>query len=191
MSGGGKSGSDGQTLTYSVASGGSVSMTFTSTSTAGSAAISSYVWKSNGTQICGNSSSCTYPFSTPSNTITLTVTDSNNNSSTATGQVNVSVQTGPTAHFNMSGGGKSGTDGQTLSYIVASGGSVSMTFTSTSTAGSAAISSYVWKSNGTQICGNSSSCTYPFGTPSNTITLTVTDSNNNSSTATGQVNITH
>ena len=119
------------------------------------------------------------------------MTDSNSNSSTATGQVNITHPTGPTAHFSMSGGGQNGSDAQTLTYSVASGGSVSMTFTSTSTAGSAAISSYVWKSNGTQICGNSSNCTYPFSTPSNTITLTVTDSNNNSSTATGQVNITH
>jgi len=182
MSGGGKSGNDGQTLSYTVAVNGSVSMTFTSTSTQGSAAITSYVWKSNGTQICTNSSTCTYPFSTPSNTITLTVDGQQQQPSTATGQVNVATQTGPTAHFGMSGGGKSGNDGQTLSYTVAVNGSVSMTFTSTSTQGSAAITSYVWKSNGTQICTNSSTCTYPFSTPSNTITLTVTDSNNNPST---------
>jgi len=73
-------------------------MTFTSTSTQGSAAITSYVWASNGTPICGNSSTCTAPFGTPSNTITLTVTDSNSNTSTATGQVNITHPTGPTAH---------------------------------------------------------------------------------------------
>jgi len=101
MSGGGKSGSDGQTLTYSLPVNGSVSMTFTSTSTQGSAAITTYAWKSNGTQICSNSSTCTAPFGTPSNTITLTVTDSNSNTSTATGQVNITHPTGPTAHFSM------------------------------------------------------------------------------------------
>jgi len=190
MSGGGKSGADGQTLTYSVPVNGNVNMTFTSTSTQGSAAITSYVWKSNGTQICSNSSTCNYTFGTPSNTITLTVTDSNGLSSTATGQVNLTFQSGPTAHFNMSGGGKSGADGQTLTYSVPVNGNVNMTFTSTSTQGSAAITSYVWKSNGTQICSNSSTCNYTFGTPSNTITLTVTDSNGLSSTATGQVNLT-
>jgi len=116
MSGGGQSGSDGQTLTYSLPVNGSVSMTFTSTSTQGSAAITTYVWASNGTPICSNSSTCTAPFGTPSNTITLTVTDSNSNTSTATGQVNITHPTGPTAHFSMSGGGQSGSDGQTLTY---------------------------------------------------------------------------
>ena len=191
MSGGGQSGTDGQTLSYTVPVNGSVSMTFTSTSAQGSAAITSYVWKSNGTPICGNSSTCTAPFGTPSNTITLTVTDSNSNTSTATGQVNITHPTGPTAHFSMSGGGQSGSDGQTLTYSLPVNGSVSMTFTSTSTQGSAAITTYAWKSNGTGICNNSSTCTFPFGTPSNTITLTVTDSNSLTSTATGQVNITH
>ncbi|MCX6593135.1 MAG: hypothetical protein NTZ56_16585 [Acidobacteria bacterium] len=191
MSAQNKTASDGGTLSLSVPVNGNVDVTFGSTSTQGDAAISTYAWKSNGTTICTNSSTCTFPFSTPSNTITLTVTDSNNLSSTATGQVNVATQSGPTAHFNMSGGGRSGTDGQTLSYTVALNSSVSMTFSSTSTQGSAAISSYVWKSNGTTICNNSSTCTFPFSTPSNTITLTVTDSNNLSSTATGQVNVTH
>jgi len=65
-----------------------------------------------------------------------------------------------------------------------------MAFTNTSTHGSAPITSTVWKSNGTQIC-STATCTYPFGTPSNTITLTVTDSNGSTTTATGQVNITH
>ncbi len=191
MSGGGQSGNDGQTLTYSVPVNGNVSMTFTSTSTQGSAAISTYAWKSNGTSICSNSSSCTASFGTPSNSITLTVTDSNSLTSTATGQVNITHPSGPTAHFSMSGGGQSGNDGQTLTYKLPVNGSVSMTFTSTSTQGSAAITTYAWKSNGTSICSNSSSCTFPFGTPSNSITLTVTDSNSLTSTATGQVNITH
>src|SRR5260370_35454059 len=110
-------------------------MTFTSTSTQGSAAITGYAWASNGTPICSNSSTCTAPFGTPSNTIGLTVTDSNGLTSTATGQVNITHPSGPTAHFSMSGGGQSGSDGQTLTYSLPGNGSGNRTFTSTTTQG--------------------------------------------------------
>jgi len=107
------------------------------------------------------------------------------------GQVNLTFQSsGPTAHFNMSAQNKTATDGQTLSLTVPVNGNVTVSFGSTSVQGSAAITNYVWKSNGTQICSNSSTCSFNFGRPVNTITLTVTDSNGLSSTATGQVNLT-
>ncbi|HKP35515.1 MAG TPA: hypothetical protein VJT71_01560 [Pyrinomonadaceae bacterium] len=189
MSAQGQTRTDGQTLNLSVPVNGSVSVSFASTSSQGSAAITSYVWRSNGTQICTNSSTCNFTFGTASNTITLTVTDSNGLSSTATGQVNLTFQSGPTAHFSMSAQGQTRTDGQTLSLSVPVNGSVSVSFASTSSQGSAAITSYVWRSNGTQICTNSSTCNFTFGTASNTITLTVTTSVG-SSTATGQVNLT-
>src|SRR5207302_1992341 len=128
---------------------------------------------------------------TASNSISLTVTDSNGLTSTATGQVNLTfTSTAPTAHFSMSAQGKSANDGGTLSLSVRGNGSVIVSFNSTSTQGSASITSYVWKSNGTQICTNSSTCSFNFGTASNTITLTVTDSNGLSSTATGTVALT-
>jgi hypothetical protein len=105
-----------------------------------------------------------------------------------TDQNNVTVQTNPhgtpTAHFTMSAQGKTATDGQTLTLSVPVNGNVTVAFASTSVKGSAAITSYVWRSNGTQICGNSSTCSYNFGTASNKITLTVTDSNGLNSIAT-------
>src|SRR5205807_740685 len=139
--------------------------------------ITTYAWASNGTAICSNSSTCTAPFGTPSNTIALTVTDSNGLTSTATGQENITHPTGPTAHFSMSGGGQSGSDGQTLTYSLPVNGSLSMPLTITTPHATEPITTYAWTSNGTAICTNSSTCTAPFGTPSNTITLTVTDSN--------------
>ena len=287
---------DGGTLTLTVASGGSASVSFSSTSTQGSAAITSYVWKSNGMQIC-SSSSCTVPFNASSDTITLTVTDSNGKVSMATGYIVVSTQqaaqtpsattgsataistnsatlngtvnpngadthfyfeygtssllssysstgiqdlgsgtsasgisaniaslntgtqyyfrvvaynssgttnglivpfstasaaqTGPTAHFTMTGQSQNANDGGTLSLSITTGGSVSANFTSTSTPGSAPITTYVWKSNGTQYCTNASTCGLTFtGAGSATITLTVTDQNGKMSTATGTVVVT-
>ncbi len=187
----GKTATDGQTLTLSVPVNGNVTVAFNSTTVQGSAPITNYIWKSNGTQICGNSSTCSYNFGTASNQITLTVTDSNGKTSTATGQLNLTfTSTGPTAHFMMSAQGKTATDGQTLTLSVPVNGNVTVAFSSTSVQGSAAITGYVWRSNGTQICGNSSTCSYNFGTASNQITLIVTDSNGLSSTATGQLNLT-
>lgn len=181
--------SDPGTLTTSATSGGSVNVTFTSTSLPGSASITNYVWKSNGTTIC-TSASCSYSFGTPSNTITLTVTDANNKTATATGTVIVNVQTviGPTAHFTMSAPGYATVgDPNTLTTSVPAGGSITVTFTSTSVPGSAAIKSYVWMSNGTQLCvGAGASCTAPFSSPSNTITLTVTDANGKTSSSPAQ-----
>src|SRR6185369_5794831 len=108
--------------------GGNVTVNFNSTSTQGSAPITTYVWKSNGTQICGNSSACSFNFGTASNTITLTVTDSNNLSSTATGQVNLSFQQpqGPTARFTMSAQGQTASSGGTLNLSVPVNGSVTV-----------------------------------------------------------------
>src|SRR5256714_10634514 len=189
MSAQGLAANDGQTLSLSVPVNGNVTVNFSSTSSQGSAAITNYVWKSNGTQICTNSSSCSFNFGTASNTITLTLTDSNGLSSTATGTVALSFQSGLTAHFSMSGQGQTANDGGTLNLSVPVNGNVTVNFSRTSNQGSAAITNYVWKSNGTQICTNSSTCSFNFGTASNTITLTVTDSNGLNSTATGQVNL--
>ena len=94
---------------------------------------------------------------------------------------------GPTAHFTMSAPGLTAvSDPGTLTATVTAGASVGVTFTSTSTAGSANISNYLWKSNGTQFC-TTNPCTAPFSTPSNSITLTVTDQNGNVSSASGLV----
>src|SRR2546427_10448564 len=78
----------------------------------------------------------------------------------------------PAAHFSMSAQGQTKTDGQTLSLSVPVNGNVTVSFSSTSTPGSAAITNYVWKSNGTQICTNSSLCNFNFGTASIGITPT-------------------
>jgi hypothetical protein len=104
-----------------------------------------------------------------------------------------SALTPPTAHFTMSSPGVSSVnDGGTLNVTAPSGGSVSLTLTSTSTPGSAPITTYIWTLNGTQQCGNSQSCIDNIlaGAAGGyvTVTLTVTDSNGKqSSPATGTV----
>src|SRR5207302_844797 len=140
-------------------------------------------------QICSNSSTCSFTFGTASNAITLTVNDSNGLTSTATGQVNLSFQTGPTAHFSMSAQGQSANDGGTLNLSVPVNGSVAVGFSSTSSQASTAITSLHDALPISQICSNSSTCSFTFGTASNAITLTVNDSNGLTSTATGQVNL--
>jgi len=155
MSGGGQSGSDGQDPDYSVPVNGSVSMTLPSTSTQGSAAITTYVWASNGTPICGNSSTCTAPFGTPSNTITLTVTDSNSTRRQPPASEYHATRRdhGALQHERRRAERERRADPDLQR---AGEWQREHDLTSTSTQGSAAITSYVWASNGTPICGNSS-----------------------------------
>ncbi|HEU4714823.1 MAG TPA: hypothetical protein VFS76_24900 [Pyrinomonadaceae bacterium] len=191
MSAQGKSANDPATLSLTVPTNGNVDVALRSTTTPGSASITKYVWKSNGSTICTNSPTCNFKFGTASNTITLTVTDNNGKASTASGLVKLTFQpTGPTAHFSMSAQGKSANDPATLSLTVPTNGNVDVAFRSTTTAGSASITKYVWKSNGSTICTNSPSCNFKFGTANNTITLTVTDKNGKTSTASGLVKLT-
>ena len=102
-----------------------------------------------------------------------------------------SAQTAPTAHFTMTGQSQTVSDPNTLNLTVTTGGSVAVTLNSTSTQGSAPITSYVWEFNGTQQCSNSSSCSVNVtGSGNGTFTLTVTDSNSKQSTATAYVYLT-
>jgi hypothetical protein len=189
MSAQNKSVNDPGTLNLTVPVNGNVSVTFRSTSTQGNSSISKWVWKSNGTTIC-TSATCTFKFGTASNTITLTVTDRNGKVSTASGLVKLTFQAvGPTAHFTMSAQNKNAKDGGTLRLSVPVNASIVVKFASKSVRGSDPIRHYVWKSNGTRICSDSSRCDFRFGTTSNTITLIVTDSKGKSSTATGLVRL--
>jgi len=192
MSSGGQTGSNGQTLSYVVAPGDSITMSFSASgSQPGSDPITRYEWSSNGTVI-GTAPSFTFPFAAATHNISLKVMSSAGDSDVATATIIVSTSnfTPPNSHFSMSAQGQTKTDGQTLSLSVPVNGNVTVNFSSTSSQGSASITNYVWKSNGTQICSNSSTCSFNFGTASNTITLTVTDSNGQSSTATGTVALT-
>jgi hypothetical protein len=110
--------------------------------------------------------------------------------STTTAQVNVSFEQGPKAHLSMAGQGQFKTDGQTLALKAPVNGSATVSFTSTSEQGGAMITSYVWKRNESAICLNTPACSFALGGANNTISLTVTDANGQSSTATSQVNVT-
>jgi hypothetical protein len=90
----------------------------------------------------------------------------------------------------MSAQGHVVNDGQTLSLTLPAGQTAQVVLTNTSTQGSAAIASYTWKSNGTQVCGNSLTCNVSLTTPTNTVSLAVTDNNALTSTASGLVSIT-
>ncbi len=127
------------------------------------------------------------PASSGTYTLDVSVRDSSSPQQTASKNymltVNPQQVAGPTAHFTMSAPGYSTvSDPGTLTVSVPGGGSINVTFTSTSTPGSASITSYSWYRNGTDFCAGTS-CAAPFGTPSNNITLTVTDANGKSASA--------
>ena len=96
--------------------------------------------------------------------------------------------TGPTAHFTMTAQDQTVSDSGTLHLNLAPSESVSVSFASATTQGSPPIKTYVWKRDNQQIC-NGPTCTSDFSIspPSNTITLTVTDSGGKTSTAQASV----
>jgi hypothetical protein len=154
-----------------------------------------YAWSATAGLFLGNSAGAVAIWQAPSApgsaTITCKVSDNVGASvSESTTEAYTLGTTPAVAHFSMSAQGKTAADGGILNLTAPDNGSVTVAFSSTSSQGSAAITTYIWKTNWTQICGNASSCNYSIRTGSNTVTLTVTDGNVNSSTATGQVNAT-
>jgi len=193
MSGGSQSGTNGQTLYYTVPTGGSINMNFNASGsqpgTGGS--ITGYEWRSNGT-IISNSSSLTFPFAAASHTISLKVTNSSGLTKTATATIVVTEGTAgaPVSIISMSSGGQTGGNGQTLNYQVSPGGSITMNLNGGgSQSGSGSITSYEWRSNGTVI-SNLPNFTFPFAAASHSITLTVTNSAGQLNTASATIVVT-
>jgi hypothetical protein len=102
----------------------------------------------------------------------------------ATGAQKGEQPKGLAAHFTMTAQGQTVSDPATLHLNVAAGDSATISFASTSTKGSAAIASYVWKVNDQEI-STDPTCTFLFhaNPTSNTIELTVTDSKGKHSNA--------
>jgi RHS repeat-associated protein len=93
----------------------------------------------------------------------------------------------PTAVISMSAQGQTVGNNQTLTVTAAPGASVSVSFNASgSSAGSGSITAYEWRSNGAVI-GTSNSFSFSFGTPSNDITLKVTNSAGGTNTASAKV----
>jgi hypothetical protein len=98
------------------------------------------------------------------------------------------VQSPPTAHFTITAQGQTGYDGGSLYVQAPVNGSINVAATSLSTQGSAPITSYNWTVNGiSQSCNTSCSATVNMA--SNSVSLTVTDTNGMSSTASSSVNL--
>jgi hypothetical protein len=188
MSAQGQFGNDGGTLFVPAPMNGSITVALMSSSTQGSAPIMSYAWSVNGMPVAC-SSTCAATVGMASNSISLTVTDSNGQSSTTSGGVNLSFHSGPTARFSVSAQGRIGSSGQILSLSAPEGGSVSVSLSSTSSESGSPITTYAWTANGAPLPCASSMCTYQFGTPSSVISLTVTDSQGQSSTATASIQL--
>jgi len=190
MSSQGKTANENGTLTATADSSGSAKVSFASNSTPGSSAITGYVWNTNGLQFC-NASVCGFPTFPPGTyAISLIVTDANGLTSTANATLLVNATQGPAAHFQMSAQGKTGDENTPLTVTANANGYVQVLLTSTSTPGSSAISSYVWKGNGLQIC-DTPTCNAPSFNPATyTISLKVTDMNGLAATANGTLVVT-
>jgi hypothetical protein len=186
FSGGGKSGASNQTVQLATPSGTSLPISFNGTTSQAGTGSLTYAWLYNNVSLT-TLSTFTANFNPGTYVITLRVTNTAGLTASTSATITITATVPPTAAFTFSGGGKSGTNNQTINYTVARNGSVAITFNAaTSKAGSAPIAGYLWQSNGTTI-STQSSFTYTFGTPTNNITLRITDSAGQTSTATAVI----
>ena len=103
------------------------------------------------------------------------------------------TQNPPIANFTMSAQGISANAPNTLNLVTPSSGGITVTLQSTSSQGSAPITSSYWTSSGSPICAQSTTtCSWPLtnGAHNLSVTLNVTDSNNRTVSITGQVVVT-
>ena len=207
MRGDGRSGSNNQTLTYTVSPGQKIKMTFDAVaSEAAATGIRFYNWArskigfSNGKQLTANSetvipgnlSTFDDDLDVGTHNITLEVVDGAGlrDTATATVVVNETSASIPNAVINMNGEGQLGSNGQTLNFTVVPGSSINMNFdASGSQAGSGSLTAYEWRSNGTVI-SNSPNFNFPFAAALHSISLKVTNSAGLSNTATATIIVT-
>ena len=143
----GQTAQDGQTLTLQPTSTAPIQVQLDgSGSVSPGGSITSWLWASSGVPLACATSTCTANFAALTNAVTLTITDTNGKLSTATAQVNLTFPGAPKVHFSMSAQSKTANDGGTLNLSVPVGGNVDVAFTSSSTPGGAAITTYAWAS---------------------------------------------
>ena len=113
-------------------------------------------------------------------------------SGTESASASITVVAAPQAQFTMSAAGTVVSNGQVLGAVVAPNGSITVGLDGSGSkpAPGAVITTWVWQSNGVTLSCVSASCSITLQAPSNTITLTVTDSTGQTSSATGQINLT-
>ena len=179
MSGGGQNGSQGQTLTYTVATNGNVPMTFDAAPSSGA---SSYQWRIN-TSLVNQARSFNFTLGVGTHVVELTAINTAGQRVTATATIVVNQQAPPVARFTMSGGGQSGVQGQTLTYTVPTNGSVPMTFDAASSSGA---SSYQWRIN-TSLVNQARSFNFTLGRGTHVIELTATNTAGQRVTATATI----
>jgi hypothetical protein len=197
----GRVGSSGQTLSLPASAGGGVSVSLSSTSQEGGAPITTYAWTANGAPISCAGAMCGYQAGTPTTIIGLTVTDSQGQSSSATASVQLvpglagappvlqpQRQGRPALSLVMNGGGKSSSEGL-LIFDLPANGRVTVTMRAFNELGFPASGRFRWAVNGNSVCGDAYSCSYPFESPRNMVTVTVTGADGGSATVSGQINL--
>ena len=205
--GGGQIGGNNQVLTFAVQVGQKIKMTFDgATSQATNTALRFWNWTRRVTGLRNQDGSISTTTVTSTNnlpkfdedlgpgthTVDLEVVDAAGlrDTATATIIINETSEPKPVPFISMTGGSQTGTNGQTLNYTVAPGGSINMSFSaSNSQPGSGSITAYEWRSNGTVI-NSTSNFNFPFAAASHTITLKITNSAGLSNTATAGIVVT-
>jgi hypothetical protein len=168
FSGDGKTGSSGQTVPFSVAPGGTIRITFSGGSDQSGV---SYAWTINGSAV-STSTSFSRNFGVGNYTVVLKVTNSAGLTGTTSAIVGVTGAAAPAAAFTLSGGGKTGSSGQTVPFSVAPGGTIRITFSGGSDQSGV---SYAWTINGSAV-STSTSFSRNFGVGNYTVVLKVTNS---------------
>jgi hypothetical protein len=203
VSAAGRQGSDGSSFNVAVPTNTTLTVTFDANrSRAGTAPIVQYQWLVNGYAVASGPI-LRWAFATSANRITLRVVDANGRVATAEAQIILlpeattsqppprmpATPVPPIAGFTMSAGGRTASEGMTLDLGVPVNGNVVVSFDAGRTrAGTSPIRQYQWLSNGTPI-GSTPQLRYAFGTPSNRITLIVTDASGQRGSVEGQLNV--
>ncbi|HEY5883559.1 MAG TPA: peptidoglycan recognition family protein [Pyrinomonadaceae bacterium] len=122
-----------------------------------------------------------------SHSITATFESSGSALGNSPKSLNCATSQPPTARFTMSGGGKSGSNGQTLNYVIPIGGNISFNFDgSNSSAGTGSITSSGWRISTTPVSSNQS-FNYTLGRGSHLVDLTVRNSAGLTNTASATI----
>ena len=188
FSGNGQVGQENSVTNYQVSPGGTVPLTMWADRSQGAA---SYSWGLDATPF-NQAETAAVSVAQGSHKISLTVGNGLGATNTATATVIV-TQTGtaaaPTAQLSLSAQNQTAGNNGTLALTAPPNGSVMVAFdASASSAGSGTLSAFQWLNNGTVI-SNQPTFAPAVATPSNSITLKVTNSNGLSGTASAQINV--
>ena len=186
----GKTAYENETLNLAVASGQTVSVSFSASRSSDSdGSIASYKWSINGTEV-STSRDFSYSLGEGTHQIYLEVLDNQGASDAVGASIIITSNPPPTAAFTMIAQGKTAYENETLNLTVASGQTVSVSFSAARSSDSdGSIASYKWSINGTTV-STSRDFSYNLGSGTHQIYLEVWDNLDSKSAVGATISIT-